>query len=110
MEKRRQKRQNRVRAGLKKQRKNRLLVFRSNRYISAQVIDDATGNTIVGTTDSVIDKKLNKTERAVKVGETIAKLAVKKGIEEVVFDRNFYKYHGRIKALAEAARQNGLKF
>ena len=110
MDKQKQKRQKRVRSRLKAQRKQRLLVFRSNRYISAQIVDDATGLTLVGATDMVYDKKLNKTDRAVKLGGEIAKLAVKKGITEVVFDRNFYKYHGRIKALAEAARENGLKF
>lgn len=110
MDKRRQQRQTRVRTVLKKQRKNRLLVFRSNKHISAQIIDDITGDTIIGTTDIALDKKLDKTAKATKVGEQIAKLAAKKGVVEVVFDRNFYKYHGRIKALAEAARENGLKF
>ena len=110
MEIKRKRRQQSVRSALKRQRKNRLLVFRSNRHISAQIVDDVTGNTIVGFTDIALDGKLDKTAKAVKVGEQIAKLATKKGVTEVVFDRNFYKYHGRIKSLAEAARENGLKF
>ncbi|MBD3280245.1 50S ribosomal protein L18 [Candidatus Dojkabacteria bacterium] len=110
MDKQKRKRQKRVRIALKTQRKNRLVVFRSNRYISAQIVDDSTGWTLLGAIDREYDKKLSKTERAAKLGEEIAKLAVKKGIKEVVFDRSYYKYHGRIKALAEAARKNGLKF
>jgi len=91
----------------------RLNVFRSNGNIFAQIIDDEAGITLVSA--SSIDKELKlenggNVEAASKVGELIAKRAKKAKIEEVVFDRGGYLYHGRVKALAEAARENGLKF
>ena len=88
----------------------RLNVFRSNTNIYAQIIDDVAGNTLVSA--SSLEMKLKKcdTETAKKVGEEIAKKAIKKGITEVVFDRGGYKYHGRVLALADAAREAGLKF
>jgi len=93
----------------------RLSVFRSNSEIYAQIIDDTAnggnGTTIVSeTSQSIKDKKLTKTEKSAKVGELIAKKAIAAGIETVVFDRNGYIYHGRVKELAEAARNAGLKF
>ncbi len=89
----------------------RLAVYRSNRFISGQLIDDAKGHTIgVADDRQVKDKKLGKTKRATAVGQALAELAGKKGIKEVVFDRAGYRYHGRIKALAEGARAGGLKF
>lgn len=93
----------------------RLNVFRSLNHIYAQVIDDAIGQTIVSvsTLDSTVKmkiKNLTKTEQAVLVGEEIAKRVKKEGIGEVIFDRGGYKYHGRVKALANAAREAGLKF
>lgn len=91
----------------------RLNVFRSNGNIFAQIIDDEKGVTLVSA--STIDKELKlsnggNVEAATKVGELIAKRAKKAKIEKVVFDRGGYLYHGRVKALAEAARENGLEF
>ena len=95
--------------------KPRLAVFRSNNHIYAQVIDDVAGNTIVSasTTQKDIKADLDKTnnvEAAAKLGEVIAKRALDNGIKEVVFDRGGYIYQGKIKALAEAAREAGLQF
>ena len=91
----------------------RLNVFRSNKHIYAQLIDDVNGVTLASA--STIDKDLkldstSNTEAAVKVGELVAKRAVEKGVKAVVFDRGGYLYHGRVKALADAARENGLEF
>ncbi len=89
----------------------RLSVYRSNAHIHAQLIDDMKGVTLVSS--SSLSLKLengSNIEAAKKVGEDIAKLAVAKGIKKVVFDRSGYLYHGRIKALADAARANGLEF
>ncbi len=91
----------------------RLNVFRSNSNIFAQIIDDSEGKTLVSA--SSIDKELSlenggNVEAASKVGELIAKRAKKAKITKVVFDRGGYLYHGRVKALAEAARENGLEF
>lgn len=87
----------------------RLSVFRSNKSIHAQIIDDTTRTTIVSASDMKM-KTGTKAERAEKVGETLAKIALEKNIKEVVFDRNGYKYVGRIKTLAESARKGGLIF
>ena len=89
----------------------RLCVFRSNKHIEAQIIDDVKGVTVVSS--SSVSLKLSNggnCEAAAIVGADLAKKAVAKGIEEVVFDRAGYIYHGRVAALAEAARENGLKF
>lgn len=91
----------------------RLNVYRSNKHIYAQIIDDEKGVTIVSA--STLDKEANvestsNKEAAKRVGELIAKRAVEKGIKSVVFDRGGYLYHGRIKALADSARENGLEF
>ena len=93
----------------------RLAVFRSLNHIYAQVIDDSTGRTIVAASDLEQDLRgkrdgKNKTEVAGLVGEAIASKAVKKGIKTVVLDRGGFKYQGRIKALAEAARKGRLSF
>ena len=85
----------------------RLNVFRSAKHITAQIIDDEAGNTLVSA--SSMDNGGN-VEAAKKVGEAIAKKAVKAGITKVVFDRGGYLYHGRVQALADAARENGLEF
>ena len=93
--------------------KPRMSVFRSNTQISVQLIDDVKGVTLASATSMVkgiADAKETKTQKAEKVGEQIAKVALEKGISQVVFDRNGFLYHGRIKALAEAARKGGLKF
>lgn len=88
----------------------RLTVFRSNKQIYAQVIDDVTGKTIVAYSSKLIDEKLPKAEIAAKVGEAVAKKAIEVGVETVVFDRSGYLYHGRVKAVADGARNAGLKF
>ncbi len=99
-----------VKRSIRNSNRPRLSVFRSNKHIYAQIIDDNSGKTLVSASDLKIDDKMNKVERAGKVGEDIAKKALKKKIKEVVFDRSFYKYHGRIRALAESARKAGLNF
>jgi len=93
----------------------RLCVFRSLNHIYAQVIDDSQGHTL--TSASTLDPEMKdgvvgkvKAARAELVGSLVAKRALSKGINQVVFDRGGYKYHGRVKALAEAARREGLKF
>lgn len=91
----------------------RLNIYRSGNHIYAQIIDDSIGNTLVSA--STLDKSANLTsthnkEAAKYVGETVAKRALEKGIEEVVFDRGGFIYHGRVKELAESARAAGLKF
>ena len=90
----------------------RLCVFRSNSAIYAQIIDDVAGNTLVScsTLDKEIKTKHANKEAAKEVGAMIAKKALEKNIDTVVFDRGGYIYHGRVKALAEAARENGLEF
>lgn len=91
----------------------RLSVFRSNTEIYAQLIDDKGGKTLaaVGSIDkSIKTAKVNKTEKAKLVGKLIAEKALANGITAVVFDRNGFLYHGRVKSLAEGAREGGLKF
>ncbi|MBE0661938.1 MAG: 50S ribosomal protein L18 [Bacteroidales bacterium] len=91
----------------------RLTVFRSNKQIYAQVIDDAAGQTLISASSraaTIADKKVNKIDQASLVGELVATKAIEAGINTVVFDRNGYLYHGRVKSLAEAARKAGLKF
>jgi large subunit ribosomal protein L18 len=95
------------------QQRPRLAVFRSNKEIYAQLIDDVSGNTITAASsrDKDIDaSKVNKTEAAKLVGQSIAEKAMKAGVESVTFDRGGYLYHGRVKSLAEGAREGGLKF
>lgn len=92
----------------------RLAVFRSLRHIYAQIIDDFNGATITSASSQEaglsIDESTSKTNLANQVGELIADRAKSKGVKEVVFDRGGYQYHGRVKALAEAARKGGLGF
>ena len=88
----------------------RLTVFRSNKQIYAQVIDDLTGKTLAAASSLVVTDKAPKKEIAAKVGELIAQKSKDAGIQAVVFDRNGYLYHGRVKELADAARKGGLKF
>jgi len=88
----------------------RLSVFRSNTQIYAQVIDDVSGVTIASASSLGLKDKVTKTEQAAKVGTMVAKVAQEAGITNVIFDRNGYLYHGRVKQLAEAARVGGLKF
>ncbi len=87
----------------------RLSVFRSNNYIYAQIINDEKSVTLVSASDMKIDKG-TKTERANTVGQEVAKLALAKGVKTCVFDRNGFKYTGRVKSLADSARKAGLNF
>ncbi len=93
----------------------RLTVFRSARHIYAQIVDDASGRTLISA--STLDKEIRGKEKAVskvaaadEIGKLVARRALDKGISSVVFDRNGYKYHGRVKALSDAARETGLDF
>jgi large subunit ribosomal protein L18 len=112
----RQRRHRRVRAKIEgTPERPRLNVFRSLDHIYAQVIDDMAGNTLASA--STIDRELRdqvegkaKTEAAKLVGELVARRAQEAGVKEVVFDRGGYRYHGRVKALADGAREAGLKF
>ncbi|MBD8070936.1 50S ribosomal protein L18 [Bacillus sp. PS06] len=110
----RKKRHGRVRAKLSgTAARPRLNVYRSNQHIYAQVIDDTNSVTLVSA--STLDKELNlesagNVAAAQKVGELVAKRAIEKGVKTVVFDRGGYLYHGRVKALADAAREAGLEF
>lgn len=88
----------------------RLSVFRSNTEIYCQIIDDTKGHTLAAATSVGSGVKGNKTEQAKAVGQMIAEKAKSAGVENVVFDRSGYLYHGRVKALAEGAREGGLKF
>ena len=91
----------------------RLSVFRSNKEIYAQIVDDVTGKTICAASSrdkSIGSEKGTKTEIAALVGKALAEKATKAGIEKVAFDRGGYLYHGRVKSLAEGAREGGLKF
>lgn len=92
--------------------KPRLSVFRSNKEIYTQLIDDVAGTTLVAASslEKSFQKNGNKTEVAAQVGKLLAERAKEKGIETIVFDRNGYLYHGRVKSLADSARENGLKF
>ena len=87
----------------------RMSVFRSNKGIYVQLIDDLTGRTLAAASSKGLEGG-TKTEVSAKVGKEIAKKATEKGIESVVFDRNGYLFHGRVKSLADAAREAGLKF
>lgn len=89
----------------------RLCVFRSNKYISAQLIDDMQQKILMGISSAGLKelKKKKKTEAAMEIGRRLGKLAIEKGIIKVAFDRAGYKYHGRVKAVAEGAREAGLK-
>jgi large subunit ribosomal protein L18 len=91
----------------------RLAVFRSNKEIYAQVVDDVTGKTISAASSrdkDISSAKGTKTEIATLVGKSIAEKAIKAGVETISFDRGGYQYHGRVKSLADGAREGGLKF
>jgi large subunit ribosomal protein L18 len=90
----------------------RMTVYRSNKQIYVQLVDDVTGQTLVSASSKekeIATQKVNKIDQAKLVGKRIAEKAKEKGIETVVFDRNGYLYHGRVKNLADAARESGLK-
>ena len=110
---------NRIRMRIRKKisgtaEKPRISVFRSNKQIYAQVVDDIKGITILSVSSREKEVAgqtgIKKTEQAKLVGKSLAEKCKEKGIENVVFDRSGYKYHGRVKSLAEAAREGGLKF
>jgi len=88
----------------------RLVVHRSNRGISAQLVDDAAARTLAGSSSQAVGASGSKTEQAHEVGKALAAAAAKSGIETCVFDRAGYLYHGRVRALAEGAREGGLRF
>jgi large subunit ribosomal protein L18 len=109
-------RRERIKKGIRKKMEGtaarpRLSVFKSNTTIYAQVIDDTKGTTLLATSSKELDKKGGvKVELSKNVGKKLAEKALASGIQQVVFDRNGYLYHGNIKALAEGAREGGLKF
>jgi large subunit ribosomal protein L18 len=108
-------RRERVVRGLGVSDRTRLTVYRSAKHIYAQLVDPASGRTIVSTSTRSKDisgsgESTGKVEAAKRVGKAIAELALQRQIEEVVFNRNGFLYHGRVKALAEAAREAGLRF
>lgn len=88
----------------------RLSVFRSNKNLSAQLIDDANHITLLGLSTTALKAKGTKGEQAAILGKAIAEAAGKKGIKTALFDRGSYRFHGRVKAVADAARAGGLKF
>ncbi|MCS7027848.1 MAG: 50S ribosomal protein L18 [Bacteroidia bacterium] len=114
----REKRRERIKKSIKKRRivsaeRPRLSVFRSNAEIYAQIIDDTKGRTLVAACSlekDIREQKITKTEKSKLVGKRIAERAKEKGITKVWFDRGGFLYHGRVKALAEAAREGGLEF
>ena len=114
--KRNLKRKNRVKAQIKSSVKRpRLSVFRSNRHIYVQLIDDISGQTVVSWNDSKIvagknKNKITKTVSAQSVGKAMGEEILKKGYKDIVFDRNGYRYHGRVKAVATGLREAGLNF
>jgi large subunit ribosomal protein L18 len=88
----------------------RLSVFRSNKNIYAQIIDDLSGITLVAASSAKVENNESKVQSSTEVGKEVARLALEKGITNVVFDRSGYLYHGRVKSLADGAREAGLKF
>lgn len=94
---------------MNKEKRLRLSVFRSNKFIYAQIIDDEKGNTLVAADDQK-SKIKSKIERAKETGKLLAEKAIAKKIVKVYFDRGDFRYHGRIKAIAEGAREGGLEF
>ncbi len=112
LRKNRLKRQQRIRAKIVgTSLRPRLTVFRSNEHISLQVVDDSLGKTLASASDLGKSKKLKgtKTERALLVSKNLLELLKEKKITSLVFDRSYYKYHGRIKAVAEALREGGIQ-
>ena len=108
---RRERRKRKIRGVIKgNPRRPRLSVFRSNGAMYAQIIDDEQGHTLVSASSKTLKSKAKKVEAARNVGLLIAERAKEAKIKEVVFDRNGYRYHGRVKSLAEGAREGGLVF
>ena len=88
----------------------RLCVFRSGKHMYAQIVNDVNGHTLAAASSLSVDAKVDGIEMAKQVGKEVAKIAASKNIKTVVFDRNGYLYHGRVKSLAEGAREGGLNF
>ena len=88
----------------------RLCVFRSGKHMYAQIVNDVTGHTVVSSSSVQVETKKSGKELAHEIGKEIAKVAISKNIKDVVFDRNGFIYHGRVKSLAEGAREGGLNF
>jgi large subunit ribosomal protein L18 len=106
----RQRKKTKVRQRIKSQGRGRkLTVYRSNKHLWAQIVDLPSGKTLVSGNTKTLGKKGTKTEQALELGKKLAKKALKKDIKRVAFDRGAYAYHGRVKALAEGARQGGLQ-
>lgn len=107
-------RKKRIRSKIRQRKlRPRLSVYRSDKFIYAQIIDDTKQVTLVAASNKDLkedNNKINKNQRAKLVGELLGKKALKKGLKKVVFDRGHYRYHGRIKALAEGAKKSGLQF
>ena len=107
----RKNRQKRIRAKIAgSKEKPRLNVFRSNIHIYGNLVDDVSQHTLASAKDSEVKLKGTKTEKAFAVGKLLAEKAIKKNIKKIVFDRGGYIYHGRVRALAEGAREGGLEF
>ncbi len=106
----RKRRGKRTRVVIAKSGRLRLSVFRSHRHIYAGIINDSEGKTLAFASSMEVKDKLKKAEKALAVGKKIAEKAAKIGVDSVVFDRGRYRYHGRVKSLAEGARSGGLKF
>ena len=102
-------RHKRIKSRLKNSTKPRLSVYKSAKYVYAQLIDDLNHNTLVAVHSKTINAKGTKHDIASAVGKELAKLAIAKGVSEVVFDRGGYLYHGRVAAVANGAREGGLK-
>jgi large subunit ribosomal protein L18 len=102
-------RHKRIKSKLKNSTKPRLSVYKSAKYVYAQLIDDLNQNTIVAVHSKSVSSKGTKHDIASAVGKELAKLAIAKGVSEVVFDRGGYLYHGRVAAVADGAREGGLK-
>ncbi len=107
---RRIKRHKKIKLTIKNSDCPRLTVFKSNRYIYAQIIDNNKGNVITSVSEKELKQKGKKTENALELGKLLAQKAIAKKIKKVVFDRGGYRYHGRIKNLADGARNGGLIF
>lgn len=110
---RKERRQNRTRSRLRRPvatDRLRLSVFRSARHIYGQIIDDTTGKTVAEANSKTLGLSGNKSQQATAVGKALAERALAAGVKRVVFDRGAFRYHGRVKALAEGAREGGLEF
>jgi large subunit ribosomal protein L18 len=108
-------RRNRIRKGIRRKISGtpeapRVSIFRSNKAIYAQIIDDSKGHTLVAASSKELGKSTISKDISKEVGKTLAQKAVSSGVEKVVFDRGGYPYHGNVKALADGAREGGLKF